>query len=184
MRVQRLDVGADVVHIPTRDLLVIHPDLEFGEAVGAVKATCPTMHMDAVIAAVEQVTPRPKPKPRTAIRLRLSSLLVAAILSLGIGVATLNPAAATMFGDQWASQMARLGLVCEPVDGSTSVACTEQDGSVTMVAAYRREDRTLYVIRRKGPDHFLLIFDTTNDARRWERNRIDATVTGRVAILS
>lgn len=187
MRVQRLDVGADVVHIPTRDLLVIHPDLEYGEALGAVRATCPDMHMDAVVAAVEQVTPRPKPDPkpdRPAYGVRLVSTLVALLLSVAIGATSLTPASATMFGDTWASQMQRLGLACEHSGEAKVVTCTEKDGDLTRVAAYRREDATLYVIRRRGPDHCLLIFDTKEAARRWSASRIDAVVTGRVAVLS
>jgi hypothetical protein len=90
VRVQRLDVGVDVVVAPEQDLVILHPDLSFGQAVGALQATLPDMHPDAVLRLVAQVTQRPSSR---RLRRSLSAMGVLALVLVSVGAYGAAPAA-------------------------------------------------------------------------------------------
>lgn len=182
MNVKRLDLGAEVVHIPSRDLLVIHPDLDYAEAVGAVHGTIPGLHLDTVMQLVEQVTPRPKKPPRRwpaiGVRMALASL---ATLLLVFHFGTNEPAVAgAKFGDVWAGQMNQMGLDCYGT-GDTRT-CTSKDGGVTEISGYDRKDASLYILRSSAGRSYLLVFDFREAARKWHRKHPEVAMTGRAAV--
>lgn len=185
MQVRRLDLGADVVAIPSRDLLIIHPDLNYAEALGAVSGSLPDLHPDAVVQLVEQVTPRPaQPQrpPLLALATRAGSVAVMILFVIGFGVTLIQPVSADMrFGPLWQRQMERLGLRCHTSEAGTRV-CTSKDRPVVQVEGFSRNHSALYVMRSDGETSYMRIFDSDRAARRWQRHHPNLEMAGRVVV--
>lgn len=181
IQVRRQDVGVDVVYLPSKELVVLHPDLDYAESLGAVRAVLPDLHIDVAVGLVQSVTPRPR--PQAALRTRLAMAVVGLAASL-VGILGLESTpASAMFGPTFSQTMSRMGLTCASGEGQTRV-CTSKDGSPVEVVCYRRHGAALYIVRRPGHDaQYLLIFDTREHAQAWAEKHPDTPVTGRVAAL-
>lgn len=182
MRVSRLDLGADVVHLPSRDLLVIHPDLDYAESLGAVMGTLPGLHPDVAVSLVEQVTPRPhRPSRMEKVGQMAGRAAVSILLAVFTAFTWGSDPAAAAFGPTWAQEMESMGMVCQPPrDGSTT--CTSADRRVVLVEGYRRRHATLYLIYRGAGEAHLLVFDTTDDAIDYALDHPERDRAGRVVI--
>lgn len=60
MKICRRDLGVDIVVLPSRGLVVIHPDLTYGQAMGAVRKALPDMAASAVAELVSRVSRPPQ----------------------------------------------------------------------------------------------------------------------------
>lgn len=182
MQVRRLDLGAEVVAIPSRDLLVIHPDLEYADALGAVMGTLPDLHPDAAVALVEQVTPRPEAKPRPVGRI----LLAACAILIGLATLTVGhtpPAAASLYGDLWDRQMAEMGMTCQEAREGVTV-CVDGDRDLVRVEGFHRPHSALYVMSGHE-DHgcrYMRVFDEEWRAEEFADEHSFATRSGRVVV--
>lgn len=181
LQARRLDLGADIVAIPSRELVAIHPDLSYAEALGALMGTLPDLHPDVARTLVEQVTPRPRPLPAR----RLAASVAVAVTA--VLVAVLSPQSATAvadFGPAWRAQMAAWGLSCEegqPGDGAWT--CTDGE-TVCQVEGFARRGADLYLLDHGSRETRVMIFETERQARRYAERNPEVTLTGRVATWS
>lgn len=175
MRAQRLDLGVDIVVVPDQDVVFIHPDLSFGQAVGAVSAALPSMHPDAVVALVAQVSQRPQPKPRRA-AWRLSAAAgtavaaVAGLLALGMG--------SEPYGERWESATREMGLTCR--QSAHDHTCRDPHGNSYRVSAFTSDDGALYVLRSEGAIKYVRAFDG-GIPTSWMRENPAAVAVGATA---
>lgn len=183
VHVKRLDLGADVVYVPTRDVLVIHPDLDYAQALGAVMGTLPDLHPDVAVELVEQVTPRPHPEPvRAKVARGVFATAVAALIVLVVG---LQPAAATArFGEVWQQQASAMGLECQEPDDDGVTVCLD-DSRTVRVLGMRYKHADCYLIDRPGrtEDAEVLVFDSVRYAQQFEFHHPDSQRAGRVVIV-
>jgi hypothetical protein len=151
VRVQRLDLGVDIVVVPEQNTIILHPDLSFGRAVGAISAALPDMHPDVVVNLVSQVTQRPRPR-RVWRPLLAASVL--GVLALGTLLVTDGP---EPYDDRWRNAAAVLGLECAEV--SAERVCVAPDGARYEVTAWTRSDGALYVLRSEGRRRYVRSFE-------------------------
>ena len=175
MRVQRLDVGVDVVVVPEQDLVILHPDLSFGQAVGAIQATLPDMHPDAVLSLVAQVTQRPR---RRRLRRSLSAVGVLALVLVSVGAFALlvrpDP-----YDHRWDSVVAEMQMDC--ADAGEGPVCVDRQGARYEVTAYTRSDSALYVMRSDGRRRYVRSFEH-DVPRAFLENNPSAVVLGRTIV--
>jgi hypothetical protein len=152
VRVQRLDLGVDVVVVPEQDLVILHPDLSFGQAVGAIGAALPELHTDVVVNLVSQVTQRPRSRRRPSALLAVPLLALAALL-LGALVLSGGP---EPYDQRWHNAVAALDLECD--QGSDERMCVAPDGSRYEVTAWTRGDGALYVLRSEDRRRYVRSF--------------------------
>jgi hypothetical protein len=151
VRVQRLDLGVDIVVVPEQDLIILHPDLSFGQAVGAIGAALPELHTDVVVNLVSQATQRPRSRRRPSTTLLAVPLL--AVLLLGALVLTGGP---EPYDHRWHNAVAALDLECD--EGSDERVCVAPDGSRYEVTEWTRGDGALYVLRSEGRRRYVRSF--------------------------
>lgn len=164
MRVQRLDVGVDVVVVPEQDLVILHPDLSFGQAVGALQATLPDMHPDAVLSLVAQVTQRPRSH---RLRRSLAAVGVLALVLVSVGAyALLQPA--DPYDHRWDNVVAEMQMDC--ADAGEGPVCVDRRGARYEVTAYTRNDSALYVMRSDGERRYVRSFEHDVPPAFLERN--------------
>ena len=187
MQVKRLDLGADVVYVPTRDILVIHPDLDYAEALGAVAGTLPHLHPDAVKSLVDQVTATPRPEPAEpsvwprVLAQAVVALVTSLLVLLGWGTSTAT-ADGPRWGEIWRAQVKAMGMDCDPVRDSVTTCVAGKH--VIRVEGFRHRHADLYLIDRPGPaDNEVLVFDDVDRAERWAKRHPEAEQAGRVVIL-
>jgi hypothetical protein len=176
MRIQRLDLGIDIVVVPEEDLVILHPDLSFGQAVGAVMAVLPHMHPDAVVNLVSQVTQRP---PRAS---RPVSLLAAVpvLALLLVAVATSASASPQPYDHRWKDATAAMQMRCDRADRGRT--CLSRDGTRYQVTAYTRDDGALYILRSTGERRYLRAF-TGAIPRDWLDQNPNAAVVDTSAAI-
>jgi hypothetical protein len=150
VRVQRLDLGVDIVVVPEQSLIILHPDLSFGQAVGAIRAALPDLHTDVVVNLVSQVTQRPQ-RRRTS--RSLLALPVLAALALAALLVTDGP---EPYDHRWRNATAALGLECAEV--TDEHVCVASDGARYEVTAWTRTDGALYVLRSEGRRRYVRSF--------------------------
>jgi hypothetical protein len=181
MRIQRLDLGVDVVVVADADLVIIHPDLSFGEAVGAVMSVLPGLHPDAVVNLVSQVTQRPRAgrsaRRRTAPLLAGAAAAVSASLVLA-GVLLTGP---DLYDQRWRSAVAALELDCRPGE-DPGWTCVGADGAEYEVTAFSRSDGALYVMRSQQNTRYLRSFHGDIPAAWLDRNP-NAVVVDSAAVV-
>jgi len=153
VRVQRLDVGVDVVVVPEQDLVILHPDLSFGQAVGALQATLPDMHPDAVLSLVAQVTQRPR---RRRLRRSLSAAgAVAFVLASVVAYGLLERS--DPYDHRWDTVVAEMQMDC--AEAGEGPVCVDRHGARYEVTAYTRSDSALYVMRSEGQRRYVRSFE-------------------------
>jgi hypothetical protein len=167
MRVLRLDLGVDIVVVPDRNLILLHPDLSFPQAVGAIRGALPDLHPDVVVNLVSQVTQRPQPR-RAAKTLLGLTLLTAVFVGAHVMTDLSGP-----FGGRWRNAVAALELTCDEVDDTR--VCTAPDGLSYEVTAWTRSDGALYVLRSDGRRRYVRSFVGDVPAT-WLRNNPTAEV--------
>lgn len=169
MRIQRLDLGVDIVVVPAQNLVILHPDLSFGQAVGAVMAALPHMHPDAVVNLVSQVTQRP---PRVS---RAGSLLAAVplVVLLLVGAAAATSAAPQPYDHRWKDAVAALEMECQ--EAGRDRTCLGPTGRRYQVTAYTRTDGALYVLRSTSERRYLRAF-TDAIPQDWLKQNPNAVV--------
>jgi hypothetical protein len=163
VRAQRLDLGVDVVVVPDKDLLFVHPDLSFGQAVGSVMAALPDMHPDVAVNLVAQVSQRPQPR---RFGWRLSATTVAALAAVA-GVLVLGQGS-DPYGERWKNAVTELGLTCQHAPDQHT--CTGEAGTRYQVTAYTRDDGALYVLRSDGNLRYVRAFTEPISAAWREAN--------------
>lgn len=178
--VKRQDLGADVVYLPMRNLLVLHPDLDYGDALAAVFSVLPDLHIDVAQRLVEQVTPRPHPEPRRWPLVGLRMALAAMAASLLVTFA--HPASAGVeFGPDWRAAISELGLSCSG-DRDAVRWCRYGKGEpIFKVRGFRHDNGTLYV--GSGPKgKVIFVFDDLADAEHYVDLHPAALQRGRAVI--
>ena len=150
MRVQRLDLGVDIVVVPDRNLILLHPELSFPQAVGAIRAALPDLHPDVVVNLVSQVTQRPHPR-RTSKALLALPLLAALTIGAFVITNTSDP-----YDDRWRNAVSALELNCDQADDQR--VCFAPDGARYEVTAWTRSDGTLFVLRSNGQRSYIRSF--------------------------
>lgn len=168
MRIQRLDLGVDVVVVPQEDVVLLHPDLSFGEAVGVVMAVLPQMHPDAVVSLVSQVTQRPHDRSRSLPRAVVAALVLLVVLGAAAATAAPEP-----YDRRWREAIAQLGLQCQHAEVGRE--CRDRDGTRYRVLAYTRDDGALYVLRSGGDRTYLRVFEE-GIPQEWLEQNPDAVV--------
>lgn len=165
--VRRQDVGTDVVYLPKRNLLVLHPDLNYGESLAAILTVIPDLHLDVAKRLVEKVNPRLKPEPRRwpmiALRMGLAALAsAAAVLFIGPTMASAEPE----FGPDWQAAVGALGMECHG-DREERRLCRYSEGEPWFsMRGFRHESGSLYV--SDGPyAKVIFVFDEERDAVRY-----------------
>lgn len=150
-----------MIVLPQRQLVVLHPDLDYAEALGALLGTVPDMHPDVARRLVEKVTPRPKP-PRTPLRV---AVVAALMVALGWAAVPSPATAEPDFGPDWHRTTRALGLDCW--GGAENVrVCRYQPGNSFVIRGYRHDTGSLYV--SSGPRGTVIFdFDTVEQARHY-----------------
>lgn len=169
-----------MVVIPSRELVVIHPDLDYAEALGAVMGTLPDLHPDAAKALVDQVTPAPRRAPHPLNR--ISIVVCALALALPLAGAVMPAEATATFGPTWKQQMAMLGLECtNEVHDRQIRACLDADRDVHHVRGIPRPDGDLYLVSTDSGCHSVKVFDRERDAEEFAAVHPNVRQAGRVA---
>lgn len=181
MQVKRLDLGVDIVVLPQRRLVVLHPDLDYAESLGAILGTMPDIHIDAAVAMVDQVTPRPREEPpprRSNFRASMVGLIAALMVVLSGGF--VPSSAEADFGPQWRDAADALGLHhCHP-SGDHRV-CESPKGRVR-VRGYEHAFGDLYVARG-ALSAIVYVFDSEEDAVEFaDRHALEVERYGRAVI--
>jgi hypothetical protein len=175
VRVQRLDVGVDVVVVPEQDLVILHPDLSFGQAVGALQATLPDMHPDAVLSLVAQVTQRPRSRRlrRSLVAVGVLALVLASVGAYGL-LQRSDP-----YDHRWDNVVAEMQMDC--ADAGRGPVCVDRQGARYEVTAYTRSDSALYVMRSDRKRRYVRSFE--NDIPRdWLEKNPAAVVLGETIV--
>ena len=184
--VRRQDLGTDIVVLPQRSMVVFHPGLDYAEALGALLAAMPDMHIDVAKAVVEKVTPTPRPEkrrwPGIFARMSISAAIAAVATAVFAMFAVPAPAnAMPEFGPIWSNEIARLGISCEPTDQPDVRDCTNEDGATFEIGGARHETGTLYA--STGPDATMIfVFDNELDAIRYAALHEQVTRDGRAVV--
>lgn len=186
MNVKRLDLGADIVVLPERDLIVLHPDLDYGQSLGAVMGTLPDLHADAAVGLVEQVTPRPRPESEPEPRRRVGwhralVVVVLAVVMLWAPVTVQPAAAGPEFGPDWQAAVRSLGMTCFG-EGAQHRMCRTRSGERISMRGYRHEDGSLYVSLGADQTKIIFVFDTASAARRYVAEHPAAILQGRAVV--
>jgi hypothetical protein len=175
VRVQRLDVGVDVVVVPEQDLVILHPDLSFGQAVGALQATLPDMHPDAVLNLVAQVTQRPRRRPlrRSLAPAGVLALVLVSVAAYGLFHRT-DP-----YDHRWDTVVAEMQMNC--AEAGEGRVCVDRQGARYEVTAYTRRDSALYVMRSDSKRRYVSSFEQ-EIPQTWLAKNPSAVVLGETLV--
>jgi hypothetical protein len=183
--VKRLDLGADIVLLPERNLIVLHPDLDYAQSLGAIMGTLPGIHPDAARCLVEKVTSRTWVAPRGRLGRtwdRVRIVVVAAVLAVAIAVwSTPQTASAhARFGQSWSDAVHRLGLTCQG-SSSTERSCVTPAGKPVRIHGYRHEFGSVYVVTG-ATTAIIFVFDDPSNADDYARLHPGAKLIGNTVI--
>ncbi len=184
VNVKRIDLGVDIVALPERNLIVLHPDLTYAEALGAILGVLPDIHPDVARRLVEKVTPRPGRVPvRVVGSLRAAVIVLVAVLAYTLYSPGSPASASARFGPDWSAATAALGLRCQG-DSHTMRTCLASDGDVVTMHGYAHQTGTLYVAQGGDDDAIIFVFDKLADADRYAHLHPNAEQHDRAVILT